>query len=147
MSLWIPLARGTGEDLLERQGQLVHREGLLPEGSRVELRLRSPVSLRWALVGAAATLSTASELAGSHLSARVDEGAPVLRIRWTKGQPWVGVVIRVLVAAVAGFALGVLIASWLLAGALGPEFLLFVGGSLVAILLVQRARARKEASP
>ncbi len=147
MAVWVPLARGEGADLLERRDQLVHREGLLPEGNRVELRLRSPSNLRWALVGIAATLRGASELAGAELTAQVEESEPLLRIRWTKGQPWIGVVIRVVAAAAAGFALGVLIASWVLAGAVGAVPLILAGGTVALILLVARSRARKGASP
>ncbi len=147
MAVWVPLARGRGADLLERRDQLVQREGLLPEGNRVELRLRSPSDLRWALVGVAATLRSASELAGADLTAEVEESEPLLRIRWTKGQPWVGVVIQVLAAAAAGFALGVVVASWVLAGAVGAVPFILAGGTVALMLLVARTRARKEASP
>lgn len=146
MAVWMPLARGEGTDLLERREQLVRREALLPEGNRVELRLRSPSHLRWALVGIAATLRSASELAGAELTAQVQESEPLLRIRWTKGQPWIGVVIRVLAAAAAGVALGVLIASWVLAGAIGVVPFILAGGSVALILLAARSRSRKEAS-
>lgn len=97
---WQEVASGSAIDLIN----LGQYEEELPEGSRnlLELYLRLPVT-----EGVAQTLEDALGAAGVP-DVRVTTASPMLKIYFTKGFPWLAVIVGVIIASIVVFALVVM---------------------------------------
>lgn len=131
--MWKEVARGGVSDLYSG---VRYYEGLIPEGSKVLCRFNLRTSLSPATVS---SLEQKMEDAGVK-DVRVTTGSPILNVFFTKGFPWLAIVVSfVLVIAI-------LIISWRLliwveetvpgAVSTGVKFLLIGGIGVIAILLM-----------
>ena len=112
MTVPILLARGSGDQLVARQDELHRKESWVPENTLMELALHSSQSFLSILEAAASAVNTATDLVEADARAEVDREQAVLRVYWRKGQPWLRVVLQVILPFLVGVAIGILISSW-----------------------------------